>query len=90
MSPGIVDEVVLAESRNSRSVLITADKDFGELVFRRGQASTGVLLIRLLGLRPAMKAAIVSAAIRRHAQELPGAFAVLTPGNIRIRRGSSA
>jgi predicted nuclease of predicted toxin-antitoxin system len=60
MSPGIMDEVVLMESRVSGSVPITADKDFGELVFRRRQASTGVLPIRLRGLRPAMKAAVVS------------------------------
>jgi predicted nuclease of predicted toxin-antitoxin system len=37
---------VLTENRVSESVLITADKDFGELVFRQRQASTGVLLIR--------------------------------------------
>ena len=85
MSPGIMDEVVLMESRSSASVLITADKDFGELVFRRRQASS-VLLIRLWGLGPAMKAAVVSEAIQEHGQELAGAFAVLSPGNIRIRR----
>jgi predicted nuclease of predicted toxin-antitoxin system len=86
MSPGIIDEAVLTESRVSASVLITADKDFGELVFRQRQVSAGVLLIRLWGLRPAMKAAMVSGAIREHGQELAGAFAVLSPGNIRIRR----
>ena len=43
MSPGIMDEVVLAASRISASVLITADKDFGELVLRQRRASTGVL-----------------------------------------------
>ena len=86
MSPGITDEIVLLESRVSGSVLITADKDFGELVFRWRQASTGVLLIRLSGLQPAMKAAVVSRAIQEHGRELAGAFAVLSPGNIRIRR----
>jgi len=87
-SPGITDEVVLMESRTSASVLITADKDFGELVFRRRQASTGVLLIRLWGLGPDRKAAVVSGAIQEHGRELPGAFAVLSPGNIRVRRES--
>ena len=86
MSPGIIDEAVLMESRISASVLITADKDFGELVFRLRQASTGVMLVRLWGLSPAMKAGVVSQAIREHGQELDGAFAVLSPGNIRIRR----
>ena len=85
MSPGIADEAVLAESRNSASVLITA-KDFGELIFRNHQVAAGVMLIRLLGLSPGMKATLVSTAIREHAEELPGAFAVLSGGSIRIRR----
>jgi predicted nuclease of predicted toxin-antitoxin system len=88
MSPGIMDDVVLMESRTSASVLITADKDFGELVFRRRQASTGVLLVRLWGLGPDAKAALVSRAIQEHGRKLPGAFAVLSPGNIRVRRES--
>jgi predicted nuclease of predicted toxin-antitoxin system len=46
MSPGITDETVLMEGRDSASILITADKDFGELVFRRRRTTTGVLLIR--------------------------------------------
>jgi predicted nuclease of predicted toxin-antitoxin system len=86
MSPGIMDDVVLTESRISASVLITTDKDFGELVFRQRRASTGVLLIRLWGLGPDAKAAVVSGAIRERGRELAGAFAVLSPGNIRIRR----
>lgn len=45
-----------------------------------------VLLIRLWGLGPAMKAEVVAGAIQEHGQELPGAFAVLSPGNMRIRR----
>jgi len=67
-------------------ILITADKDFGDLVFRQQQASPGILLIRLLGLTPLTKASVVAAAIRDHGNELAGAFAVLTSGGIRIRR----
>lgn len=86
MSPGISDEVVLSKSTNSASVLITADKDFGELVFRQRQASAGVLLLRLSGLTPDQKASLISAAVQEHGSELPDAFAVLSPANIRIRR----
>jgi len=39
LSPGIVDETVLRQSRDGASVMITADKDFGELVFRRQEAT---------------------------------------------------
>jgi hypothetical protein len=47
LSSGIVDQVVLRQSRDGDSVLITAGKDFGELVFWRHEATTGVLLVRL-------------------------------------------
>ena len=39
MSPGMLDEAVLTQSRISASVLIPADKGFGELVFRQRQLS---------------------------------------------------
>ena len=67
----------MIRSLESSSVPITVDKDFGELVFRRRQASSGVLLVRLPGLAPALKASLVSKAIQEHGHELPEAFAVL-------------
>jgi len=48
----------------------------------------GVVLIRLAGLSAGRKAAIVASALAAHGQELPGAFTVVTPGAIRIRRRS--
>ena len=43
--PGMPDEEVLGGALARDRVLITADKDFGELVFRRGQAAIGVVLL---------------------------------------------
>ncbi|HET6382614.1 MAG TPA: DUF5615 family PIN-like protein [Armatimonadota bacterium] len=50
MEPGIPDELVLQRANDERSMLITGDKDFGELVFRQGLVHLGVVLIRLAGL----------------------------------------
>ena len=85
MDPGISDDLVLSTANNMRALLVTADKDFGELVFRRQQINAGVLLIRLAGLSPQSKAELVAGAVRDHADELPGAFSVLSRGMIRIR-----
>jgi predicted nuclease of predicted toxin-antitoxin system len=85
-APGALDDVVLRIAHETSAVLITADKDFGELVVWQGRLTTGVMLIRLAGLSPEAKAEIVSAAVRDHEPELPGAFTVVSPGNIRIRR----
>ena len=86
MKPGISDKDVLKEANKEGALLITADKDFGELVFRRREISSGVVLIRLAGLSQNGKAEAVAAAIKEHLEELKDAFAVTTPGVMRIRR----
>ena len=88
MDPGISDDIVLDLASQEGSLLLTADKDFGELVFRQHRLMTGVVLIRLAGLSPLRKAEAVSSAIKRHSTELPHAFAVISPGVIRIRKRS--
>lgn len=50
MEPGIPDELVLNRSNEANALLLTADKDFGELVFRDNRTARGVVLIRLAGL----------------------------------------
>jgi len=86
MKPGIPDDAVLDLANREGALLLTADKDFGELVFRLGRLTPGVVLIRLAGLSPASKGEMVAAAISQHIKELPRAFAVITPTAVRIRR----
>lgn len=85
MSPGISDDSVLDIANREAAMLVTADKDFGEIVFRQGRSSGGVILIRLEGLSPDAKAHIVSRAVNAHLEEIPGNFSVLSPGALRIR-----
>lgn len=47
MEPGTSDDAVLNVANRESAVLVTADKDFGEIVFRQGRSSSGVILIRL-------------------------------------------
>lgn len=85
-APAAEDEHVLALATADARVLVTSDKDFGELVFRQGRANAGVVLIRLPGLSPADKADVVARALAAHSRELAGAFTVITSGLVRIRR----
>ena len=57
--PGIPDEVVLGLAKQDADVLVTADKDFGELVFRRRLLASGILLGRPAGQSPARKAGLL-------------------------------
>jgi len=86
VSPTIPDDEVLRLSSEESAVLITADKDFGELVFRQRQAAHGVILIRLTELPSDLKVRAVLNVISNHAEELIGFFTVVTPKSIRIRR----
>ncbi|MCP4358863.1 MAG: hypothetical protein GY796_12660 [Chloroflexi bacterium] len=56
MSPGISDEAIYALANQEKAVLITADKDFGDIVFRQRKAAYGVILLRLHGLPLEQKA----------------------------------
>ena len=88
MAAGLTDEAVLAVAQEQQALLLTADKGFGELVFRQRQSTQGVLLIRLAGLSQNRKAEIVASAIGQYGDELPGNFAVVSPGAIRVRKRS--
>ena len=82
-SPGLDDSAVLSISLEENAVLLTADKDFGELVHRRHQSGHGVVLLRLASVRAAEKAAIVEQAFARYADRFSGCFSVISPGQVR-------
>ena len=85
MSPSIADDAVMDHANRRRALLITGDKDFGELVFRLQRVTHGVILVRMAGLPPALKARLVKDAIADHGKEMEHAFTVISPGLVRIR-----
>jgi len=86
MEPGISDPDVLHLANTREALIITSDRDFGELIFRQHLVSHGIVLVRLAGFTPQLKAETVSSAINLHQTELPHSFVVISPGLIRIRR----
>jgi predicted nuclease of predicted toxin-antitoxin system len=85
LEPSVADEAVLARANETGALLPTVDKDVGELVFRQRQVAVGVVLMRPAGLPTQSKAETISAVVRDHGSELPGAFTVISPGMVRIR-----
>jgi predicted nuclease of predicted toxin-antitoxin system len=86
MAPGISDEEVLRKANEKLSLLVTTDKDFGEMVFQQNLLSSGgVVLIRLAGLSLERKVEVLSRVFRNHGAEFPHAFSVISPGRVRIR-----
>jgi predicted nuclease of predicted toxin-antitoxin system len=48
MDPGISDDIVLSQASERHALLVKADKDFGELVFRLNQIHAGVVLSNIM------------------------------------------
>lgn len=47
ITPGADDEQLLLTALNEERVIVTFDKDFGELIFKEKRRSYGVILLRL-------------------------------------------
>lgn len=62
------------------------DKDFGEMIFRIGRSSVGVVFYRLDKWSIQAKIGAVISCFQHHGNELLGAFTVITHNGIRIRK----
>ncbi len=84
---GIEDEEVLNIGFKHKGLLITEDKDFGELTFRLKLNHRGVLLIRLGDLPRKERIELASETIHTHISILPDKFSVLNKNGLRIKSG---
>lgn len=87
VSPRISDEEVLALAKENDDVLITEDKDFGELVYAQKHESGGVILLRFPSNARTAMAQVTAEAVKTLGAKLAGHFTVIEPGKIRTRAG---
>ena len=84
---GIADTAVLKIAVAESALLLTEDKDFGELVFRLHLPHYGVLLVRFPnGFDPDVKAKSVVKIIVEKFEEIDNRFSVLDEHRLRIRK----
>jgi predicted nuclease of predicted toxin-antitoxin system len=83
-SPGISDIQVLDRAQHESRILITFDKDFGELAFRYGlPASCGIILFRISTPSPGHVSSLAVAALRQR-EDWAGHFSVIEDSRIRM------
>ncbi len=84
-SPGISDEAVIELAAAEERIIVTFDKDFGELVIARGALNPpGIVLYRISMESPAAVAATISATLASR-NDWPGHLAVIDDTRIRMR-----
>ncbi|WP_431203395.1 DUF5615 family PIN-like protein [Bradyrhizobium betae] len=79
------DVEVMALAFREGRILLTADKDFGELVFRRGQAVPGLVLLRIDPEKGKLVQVRLLEAIDRFGQGLFGRYVVIDELRFRSR-----
>jgi predicted nuclease of predicted toxin-antitoxin system len=83
---GLSDADVMALALREKRLLLTEDKDFGDLVFRRERAVPGVVLMRVSSEIPALKTTRLAAAVERYGEELLDRYTVIEASRFRSRR----
>ncbi len=76
------DSEILAQAHQENRVLVTIDKDFGELAIVYGQPHSGIM--RLVGLSARQQGAVCVQVLALHGHELQ-AGAIITADSKRIR-----
>lgn len=82
--PSPSDEEILATAYRDSRILITLDKDFGELAVAFGQPHSGI--VRLVDISPASQVSVCETVLARYGSELMlGAIATVTSDRTRLR-----
>ena len=81
-SPGLSDRAVIEHANRENRIIVTFDKDFGELVFRERQKVKGLMLLRIA---PISSEHIVERILHALSQVTPLENRVVTVREDRIR-----
>ena len=84
LSPAADDETVIGLALQEERVLLTEDKDFGQLVYATGLPSIGVILLRYPAGARSRIGETVADFVKQKGAELRGRFVVIQPGKIRM------
>lgn len=78
------DEAILDMASSNGQIVLTLDKDFGELAVLHRARHAGI--VRLVGISARMHGTAAHEAMQRYAEELSkGAIVTVTPGRVRVR-----
>ena len=84
IKPGDID-ALQSRAQAERRILLTEDKDFGDLVFRRGQSVPGIILLRIDPAKHVLKKARLDDAVGRFCDDLFGRYVTVEGARFRSR-----
>ncbi len=85
INPKAHDSEILHLAVTEDRMVITMDKDFGELVYNSGKLHSGVLILRLEDADGNQKVKVMKKILSEHSERLRGKFCVFQGGRLRIK-----
>ena len=82
---GAPDSEIINYAFENNYVIITSDKDFGELTFRLQKPNRGIILLRFPEDNATEKAKILWTAIKKLGNDVINKFVVVEKNSIRVR-----
>lgn len=86
MDPGISDDQVLEIANDLEAILLTEDKDFGDLTYRLNKPNQGIILIRMSGDPIEEKMNKIIQVLEEYLDQLSDSFTVISKDKVRIRK----
>lgn len=86
IDPKAKDVDILKIASSESRIVITMDKDFGELICYSGKAHAGALILRLAEARADEKIEVLKNILRDHSDQIENSLCVYQDGRLRIRR----
>ncbi len=86
INPFMTDKDILKLAVKEKRLVITMDKDFGELVFNSKEFHSGVLLLRMEDAGWKQKTKVLSEIFLNYSEEINGSFSVYQDNKLRIRK----
>lgn len=83
--PGAFDQEVLKKAFDEGRILLTEDKDFGELVFHMKKLAKGIVLLRFNARQRNLKWPRLKQLIHTQSSKLKGSFVVVDSKKFRFR-----
>ncbi len=86
INPRMSDKEIIRMAAKEDRIIITLDKDFGELVYHLSMEHSGILLLRLEDATGPEKLQVVKHIISHYSQRLANCFCVYQNQKFRIRK----
>jgi len=86
ISPGISDDAILYKALHEHRILVTMDKDFGDIVFRNNNDHCGIILLRLSNWQLQHKITCLENILLHYTNDIENNFIVVTEQSVRIVR----